>query len=77
MFNRFATCRPPAITNRQTRTRRFAIGAAAVIPALLMGVLGGTHPAAPIAKRRVWVWRVEKRLNMTGVPFFRSARQRG
>ena len=47
MFNRFATRRPPAITNRQTRTRRFAIGAAAVIPALLMGVLGGTHSAAP------------------------------
>ena len=39
MFNRFST--------RQTHTRRFAIGAAAVIPALLMGVLGGTHPAAP------------------------------
>jgi len=47
MFNRFSTRRPPAITNRPTRTRRFAIGAAAVTPALLMGVLGGTHSAAP------------------------------
>jgi len=39
MFNRFST--------RQTHTRRFAIGAAAVIPALLIGVLAGTASAAP------------------------------
>ena len=45
MFNRLATHRPPTIRNLSTRTRRFAIGAAAVIPALLIGVLGSTSPA--------------------------------
>ena len=47
MFNRFAAHMPPAIKNPSTRTRRFSIGAAAVIPALLIGVLGSTHPDAP------------------------------
>ena len=47
MFNRFAAHMPPAIKNPSTRTRRFSIGAAAVIPALLIGVLGSTHPGAP------------------------------
>lgn len=47
MFNRFAAHVPPAFTNSSTRTRRFSIGAAAVIPALLIGVLGSSHPDAP------------------------------
>jgi hypothetical protein len=48
MFDRFAAHVPPAIRNRSTRTRRFSIGAAAVAPALLIGVLGGTHhPGTP------------------------------
>jgi len=47
MFDRFAAHRPPTTRNLSTRTRRFAIGAAAVMPALLIGVLGGTHSAAP------------------------------
>ena len=47
MFDRFAACRPPTIRNLSTRTRCFTIGAAAVIPALLVGVLGGTHPDVP------------------------------
>ena len=47
MFNRFAARRPPTITNPSARTRRFAIGAAAVTPALLIGVLGGSHPDPP------------------------------
>ena len=46
-FNRFAARRPPTITNPSARTRRFAIGAAAVTPALLIGVLGGSHPDPP------------------------------
>ena len=47
MFDRFAAPRPPAIRNLSTRTRRCTIGAAAAIPALLIGVLGSTHSGAP------------------------------
>jgi hypothetical protein len=47
MFDRFAAHRPPTIRNLPTRTRRFTMGAAAVIPALLIGVLGSTHSDAP------------------------------
>jgi hypothetical protein len=47
MFDRFAAHRPPTIRNLSPRARRFTIGTAAVIPALLVGVLGGTHAAAP------------------------------
>jgi hypothetical protein len=39
--------RPPTIRNPSPRTRRLTIGTAAVIPALLIGVLGSTHSAAP------------------------------
>ena len=47
MFTRLATHRPPTIRNLSTRTRGAAIGTAAVIPALLMGVLASTGSAAP------------------------------
>ena len=47
MFDRLAAHRPPTIRNLPTRTRHFAIGAAAVIPALLIGMLGSTHHGAP------------------------------
>ena len=47
MFDRFAAHRPPTIRNLSPRTRRFTIGTAAVIPALLIGVLGSTHSNAP------------------------------
>ena len=47
MFNSFAARRPPTIRNLSTRTRHFSIGAAAVVPALLVGVLGGTHSDVP------------------------------
>jgi hypothetical protein len=47
MFDRFAARVPPPIRNLPARTRRISIGAAAVIPAVLIGVLGGTHPDAP------------------------------
>src|SRR5579862_5803509 len=47
MFDRLAAHRPPTITNLSTRTRRRAIGTAAVIPALLIGVLGSTGSGAP------------------------------
>ena len=47
MFDRFAAHRPPTIWNLPARTRRFSIGAAAVVPALLVGVLGGTHSDVP------------------------------
>ena len=46
MFDHFAAHRPPTIRNLSTRTRRFSIGAAAVVPALLIGVLGSTHSQA-------------------------------
>jgi hypothetical protein len=47
MFDRFAARRPPTIKNLSARTCRLTIGAAAVIPALLIGVLGSTHSGAP------------------------------
>ncbi len=47
MSDHLAAHRPPTIRNLPTRTRRFAIGAAAVIPALLIGVLGSTHSGTP------------------------------
>lgn len=37
----------PAINRPSARTRRYTIGAAAAIPALLIGLLGGTHHGAP------------------------------
>ena len=46
MSDRFAAHRPPVIRNLSTRTRRLSIGAAAVVPALLIGVLGSTHSQA-------------------------------
>jgi len=47
MFDRLAAHWPPTIRNLPTRTRCYTIGAAAVIPALLIGVLGSTHHGAP------------------------------
>ena len=47
MFDRFVAHLPPAIRNLSTRGRSLPIGAAAVIPALLIGVLGSTQPDAP------------------------------
>lgn len=47
MSDRFAAHRPPTIRNLSTRTRRLTVGAAAVMPALLIGVLGSTHSDAP------------------------------
>jgi len=47
MSDRLAAHWPPTIRNLSTRTRRYMIGTAAVIPALLIGVLGSTHHGAP------------------------------
>jgi hypothetical protein len=47
MSDRLAAHWPPTIRNLPTRTRRYTIGTAAVIPALLIGVLGSTHSGAP------------------------------
>ena len=47
MSDRLAARRPPTIRNLPARTRRSAIGAAAVIPALLLGALASTASAAP------------------------------
>jgi hypothetical protein len=47
MFDRFAAHRPTTIRNLSTRRRRFTIGAAAVVPALLIGVLASTHSGTP------------------------------
>ena len=47
MSDRLAAHRPPTTRNLPTRTRRAAIGAAAVIPALLFGALASTGSAAP------------------------------
>jgi hypothetical protein len=47
MSYRLAAHRPPTITNLSPRTRLAAIGAAAVIPALLSGMLASTHSGTP------------------------------
>ena len=47
MSDRLTAHRPPTLRNLSARTRRSAIGAAAVMPALLIGVLGSTHSGAP------------------------------
>ena len=47
MSDSFAARRPSAIRNLSARMRRLSIGAAAVVPALLIGVLGNTHSGAP------------------------------
>ena len=47
MFDRFAAHRPPTIRNLLARTRRLSIGAAAVVPALLIGAPGSTGSGAP------------------------------
>ena len=47
MSDRLAAHRPPTITNLSRRTRRAAIGTAAVIPALLIGVLASTGSGTP------------------------------
>jgi hypothetical protein len=47
MFDRLAAYRPPTIRNLSPRARRCVIGTAAVIPAVLIGVLGSTHSDAP------------------------------
>ena len=47
MFDRLATHRPPTIRNLSPRSRRFTMGTAAMIPALLIGVLASTRPDAP------------------------------
>jgi hypothetical protein len=47
MFNRLAAHWPPRIRNLSIRTRCYTIGAAAVIPALLIELLGSTHHGAP------------------------------
>jgi hypothetical protein len=44
---RLAVRRPPAITNLFPRARRAALGTAAVIPALLVGLFASTGSAAP------------------------------
>jgi hypothetical protein len=47
MFDRLDAHWPPTIRNLSARTRRFTMGTAAVIPALLIGVLASTHSNAP------------------------------
>jgi len=47
MSDRLAARQPPALRNLSTRMRRVTIGAAAVIPALLISALGSTSSAAP------------------------------
>jgi len=47
MSDRLAAHRPPTLRNPPARRRRAAIGAAAAIPALLLGALGTTHPGTP------------------------------
>jgi hypothetical protein len=47
MSDRLAAHQPPTNRNLSTRTRRAAVGAAAVIPALLLGALASTASAAP------------------------------
>ena len=47
MSDHLAAPRPPAPRNLPARTRRSAVGAAALVPALLLGALASTASAAP------------------------------
>ena len=47
MSDRLAAHRPPTIRNLAASTRRLSIGAAAVVPALLIGAPGSTGSGAP------------------------------
>jgi len=47
MFDRLAAHRPPTTRNLSPRTHRITIGTAALIPALLIGVLGSTASSTP------------------------------
>ena len=47
MSDRPAVHRPPTTGKLSTRTRQCAIGAAAMVPALLIAGLGSSAPAAP------------------------------
>jgi hypothetical protein len=47
MFDRLTSRRPLTTRPVPARSRLAAIGTAAAIPALLIGVLGGTHSAGP------------------------------
>ena len=47
MSDRLAAHQPPTLRNLSIRTRRSAVGAAAVVPALLLGALASTASAAP------------------------------
>jgi hypothetical protein len=47
MSDRLTAHRPPTLRNPCTRTRRVTIGAAAAIPALLLGILSSTHSGTP------------------------------
>jgi hypothetical protein len=47
MFDRLAAHLPPVIKNPSARARHYTISTAAVIPVVLIGVLGSTHPGAP------------------------------
>jgi hypothetical protein len=47
MSDRLTAHRPPTLRKLSPRTRRVTIGAAAAIPALLLGVLGSTHSGTP------------------------------
>ena len=47
MSDHLAAHRPPTLRNLSARRRRAAIGAAAAIPALLLGALGSTHAGTP------------------------------
>ena len=47
MFDRLAAHWPPTIRNLSARTSRGTIAAAAVIPAVLLGVLGSAASGAP------------------------------
>jgi hypothetical protein len=47
MSDRLAAHRPPPLKNPSARPRRATIGAAAAIPALLIGALGSAHTPTP------------------------------
>ena len=47
MSDHLAAHRPPTLRNLSARRRRAAIGAAAAIPALVLGALGSIHAGTP------------------------------
>jgi hypothetical protein len=64
---------PPPLSYLSTRRRRYTLGAAIVVPIVLIGVLTSVHPARP-PDRALAACTSLSGLNQAGAPDFRKLR---